>query len=745
MAEEIKNKKEANKKAASGNSPIFPEAETDQIVADVVAQRRASLLYFNQNFYQEWADTYQSMKARVTPVMVKLPNGTEEEDTTRTNICLPDHHVMVRRGTARLTRNRPSLRVTGGSDQGKRDAVSAMLAQYWDKSRAQVPFRSVVKCCKAMGWGIAKNYWNEVTVTRKFRRRTESLKQHEILSLRGAPDDEVDDAERSNAPVEQTDMAALMAEHGDQVVLPTEVVKYSGPTMDYVFVGDIFVEPGFHSINQSAYVDEYSLRDENWVKYWAEQTTTDPETDEEIPVLDPYWVKKLEEIPPEHFLDSKEMDLRRMMREQIDITDPRTGTTPPNIPIKRWAIDERHSVQNGLMRIDYVAHGSIPLGRQWYPFDTYGRYLYTELILIPDIIEGIGDSPARITKFLMQLRNTRKNQQTDFINNKLMPLIKMMTPEDLTDQDITRTAFGRLLKVRDMSTLQPFQDPPFPAECFQDQAELVREMQQVAPETADFTSGTPTVPNPGQLATTARLQQQAADSVLADELEQINIFIRDTTEIWLCMAQQVMDKPLKIDSKHMVHATSMTGIPGEQAREITIDPLDIQEEFEIMPEAGSTLSDDDDFKTNAIKQGFMLAAANPDVLNKRAFAQKLIATIPGISIEEGMAPPPGPPPPPPGPQIHINLGITAKYEDLPSDVQTAILQMGGLPTAGTEARSPVQAAQHAAKAIGAVRDAANAATELDEPAEPGRAGSPPNGNGQPRVPVGSAQGNGKGR
>ena len=57
--------------------------------------------------------------------------------------------------------------------------------------------------------------------------------------------------------------------------------------------------------------------------------------------------------------------------------------------------------------IDFVAEESVYLGRLWYPWETYGRYTFSEMILIPDLLEGIGMSTLRVTRFLMmELRKT---------------------------------------------------------------------------------------------------------------------------------------------------------------------------------------------------------------------------------------------------------------------------------------------------------------------------------------------------
>src|ERR1700688_4609956 len=96
---------------------INEEVKPDQIVADTIEQRKASLRYFNENFYTEWAEIYRNLNGRTKPLKkLDAKSGEWVDDKDHTNVCTPDHFVMQRRGTARLTRNPPNLRVRGGPD-----------------------------------------------------------------------------------------------------------------------------------------------------------------------------------------------------------------------------------------------------------------------------------------------------------------------------------------------------------------------------------------------------------------------------------------------------------------------------------------------------------------------------------------------------------------------------------------------------------------------------------------------------
>jgi hypothetical protein len=415
-----------------------------------------------------------------------------------------------------------------------------------------------------------------------------------------------------------------------------------------------------------------------------------------------------------------------MMRMEIGIADPRSAGKPIRAPKKRFMIDERHSIVNGHLLIEYVAEESIYAGKMWYPWDTYGRYLYSDLVLIPDLIEGIGDSTPRITRFLMQMRNTRMNQTTDAINNRLMPMMKALEGDNWTDQDLDRTGWARILTVRDMNEIAPLEEPEFPSEAFEDQAQLIREMQQAEPAMQDFQPGTEAVPQAGKLATTAVLQSRAADAILADELNCLSQFVHEVSEIDLALNQQAMEEAQTIGpgqggkrADQVITALS-SRTSGGNPHEITIDPMDIQEEFDIIPEDGSTLADDDEFIIGKLQNGFLMAAQNPDVFNKRYFGQELAARIPGIDPDKAMAPPPQPPPPPPPQPPRVSVNVAIKGENLAPDVQTALLEQAGLPHEGTAVLSTVKAG---ADAIEHVSRAADHAANLERPADAGAGGA----------------------
>jgi hypothetical protein len=696
------------------------EKSPDELKEEILEQRRASQRYFNNNFYSEWAEIYKNIHGRVRPNMYKdKESGELREDHTRTNVCTPDHFNMLRRGTSRLTRNPPNLRVRGGPDnpqgQAMRDKTSAKLMFNWDRAESQRAFKKIVNVAYGIGWGIGKSYYDEVPVVRQLRKLTTTLEPKDFNNLANSDDEQVSglvqrfgDRLKDQTPFSEQEMSMMVETMGDQTSLKVSTMRYRGPVLDAPFSGDVFPEPGFHSLNESGYVTEMSIRDIDFLKYWSKVNSINPLTGESKPVFSEDACQKvLDKAGSRRFVEDNEISLRRLMREEIELADPSTSGKPIKAPRKRVLIDERHTIISGHLCVDFIGEESEYLGRLWYPWETYGRYVYSEMVLIPDWLGGFGQSTLIVTRFLQQLRNVRLNQTTDFINNKLLPLLKHRRGDDNTAYDVRRTGFGRLLEVDNMADYDFMADPAFPSEAWQDQAQYKLDMQEADPSTVDYSPGTSEQPGPGKFATTARLADKAADNVTSDTLDQVGLFIRDVVELQLWMDQQAMSEPVDVPREYFerIDAISLR-TQGSQARVIRVSPMDIQEDLEILPEQGSTLAADDEFRVAGLQQFAAIGERHPDIVNMRAVIKKLAEATPGINAEDIILPPP--PPQPPVPPVTLNISLSIKWEELAPDVQAAILQHEGLPAELTTAKGIGHMLDETA-------DAADSAARLEEP------------------------------
>src|SRR5258708_37535352 len=104
---------------------------------------------------------------------------------------------------------------------------------------------------------------------------------------------------------------------------------------------------------ESAYRIEHSSREEQWLEYWTNQETEDPETGLMVPVIDKKKAAELMEIAGDrNYIDEKSLSLRRQMREAVQLANPRTAGKPLKAPRKRFMIDDRERIAAGKLAIE---------------------------------------------------------------------------------------------------------------------------------------------------------------------------------------------------------------------------------------------------------------------------------------------------------------------------------------------------------------------------------------------------------
>src|ERR1700676_3925807 len=183
-----------------GMSSAAPNVNTESTVgkvADILDRRNESRRYMQINFWDQWEDVYRATKCRVKPIMVKDKSGNEVEDTTRTNVAMPELSLIARRKTARLTANPPQINYTvseetqQGGGQQLADKLTAWSYQQFDKSGESMEHRKLVQSSQIFGWSVMKHFWDTVEVEKKFFRAAGSLTRTQYMQAQGAPEDEV--------------------------------------------------------------------------------------------------------------------------------------------------------------------------------------------------------------------------------------------------------------------------------------------------------------------------------------------------------------------------------------------------------------------------------------------------------------------------------------------------------------------------------------------------------------------------
>ena len=147
---------------------------------------------------------------------------------------------------------------------------------------------------------------------------------------------------------------------------------------------------------------------------------------------------------------------------------------------------------------------------------------------------------------------------------------------------------------------------------------------------------------------------------------------------------------------------------------IRVNPLEIQEDFQVEAEAGSYLAVDDDLRRAAANDLEQVALAAPDVVDIRKVVRFHLGTIRGIGDPDTYIKPQQPqssiPP------AKINISLSMPFDKLPEDVQNQILPMLGL--------QPSEELKHEAtvNAVGKLSQAADHASNLLSAAEQPDAG-----------------------
>ena len=73
----------------SGIPKINPNPTSDD-VAQVLDRRNESRRYAQLNYWDEFEDVYRASKCLAKKIMVTDKAGNQVEDTSRTNVCMPE-------------------------------------------------------------------------------------------------------------------------------------------------------------------------------------------------------------------------------------------------------------------------------------------------------------------------------------------------------------------------------------------------------------------------------------------------------------------------------------------------------------------------------------------------------------------------------------------------------------------------------------------------------------------------------
>jgi hypothetical protein len=702
-------------------------------VTDVVERRDQSRNYMRSNYYDEWTEVFQAIKCRTSPITRKDSTGKEVEDKSRTNVAMPDLNLIFRRNTARLTASPYQLNYTGG-DPMIAEMLTALSAQQYDRSGEAIADRRVVMCAEAFGVGYSKLYWDSIAPMRRFRRafmrgdKVVFRDRASVMRAQGAPEEEIKQAlDTLGAEMRDDEIAQAMLRSGKEIVVPQEVRKYEGPCVKSVFPGDLFIEPGVLCLEDSAFVVEQYTETDLWLQKMAKLTYKD-ENGQEVRAFDPKACQELLDANPgAEEPDSKINDLKQMFRGILAQTTPRP-MEKRLLPNKRFDILEYHALEDdGRMWIKWCSdkYRDRPLGKMPYPWDFYGQFAFNEFVPLPDIISAIGDSTPRLLRYVYLLKNLTVAQNFDYIT-QLLRLFMLRERGVSIEDDATERGLFRELEVSKLSGIQVQQVPPLPSGAFERTAYLRSEMAVAEPSINQVESGTSLSPMAAKTATTAMLASKAADALTQFKIDGRNLYLKALGQKKLWMNQQAADadEPWQIQQSYMTHALREAQTSGElkdwaESREssledwmlssrngktcaIRLDPMEIQEDYQVEPEAGSYLAVDDDLRQQAAMRVQAVASANPGIVDQRKLARFQLSTIRGIGNPDDYILPERPPEANMQPKVGVNISIALEKQR--PEVQAQLLKMAGIQVnpADVQAESMVNGIQKLSEGADAV-------------------------------------------
>ena len=661
-------------------------AENKKKADKVLGRRDASRDWLSKNFYDDFEDVWRSYKVRTEALTDEV---TGEEDTSRTNVCMPDYWIIGRRKAARLSRRPPTLRIHSDDEE-----VSAFLSQWaafqWDRSGEQRHQKRHVLQAELFGLSIKTHFWDKVTVNRRVRRT--ARQELEAMGVMVEEDEDGEqfrpatkaekDKSRRFSDFDDKQQSSILASVGPEVMSTVPINKYEGPVSKFRFIGDVYMEPEFESIHTSAWMTFADIKDLEWLAYMAKQTYRHPITGEEGKVFaDTDALEKLAKQGNRtmSMMDKDSEDLRKRFRDVIFKDQPSHDLKL--IPGKRFHILEEHTFRDGWPWISWVANESIFLGEMPYPWDLYGNYAISAFTPIPDLLSGIGDSSPRALKFLMKLHNVTVAQRTDLLNQILKPLIMMREGADIPEE-VTDRGLYRILRVADLNSYKFEQQPSIPSAAWESERQVMQMMQLGEPAMINFGGESQAVPNSQRTATLGLLQQKAQESLSGDELEQLNESLADETKIKVWMLQQTMQGEVGIPAHFLETLTSLqAGQGGTGPRKTKMDILELQEEFEVFPEMGSTLALDDIDRRREALEVYELASrgdadAQGPIWSIREAALRVAQTLKGRGSLNLLGKPQPPPEGPEPPKASINISIP--WKDLEAEHKAEFLSRLGL-------------------------------------------------------------------
>ena len=634
--------------------------------AEAAECKNDSQRWMEANFYSEWEQVERSYLCEREPEKDECGKA----DLTQTSLGMPDTFAHVQRLVARITAQTPDISFHA-KDQSAADLISRTLMWNWDKGKVQRQQKRHVRQAALFGWSVRAWWYCRDEYSR--RKRVDPLSADEEtvnLLLKQYTDFPPQQFWIMHPHTQQLALAELAARYGKGGLLPVEYtyLGYQGPRCDFLFAGDCFPEPNFQSIQSSGYFIVERRRNYDWIETMAKDI---PEFRDG---LHAYVTSRPNGSERTNSAGREENDLRSRLEAAVNRSSEHESDQGKYT--RRWLFTEMW-IPGKDPRLRLVGEDDFYIGEIPCPFDLEGQIPFTELVLIDDLLCGVGNSTARVLRGIQQLHDRQVSQRVDLIYNVLRPLLGTSNYELYNNPGLVKRGKGfRIVKMRGPGDLWMQGEQAALAAAaagLNDESGILR-MWQMASGDSNMSMAADVDPQQNRTATGARISAMNQD-ILTKDLNDMFLWsgLNADAEMMYMLNRSEMSDPVEFEAGKYYRKYGAAD-PIEKAW-VQVEPQMFQLDGEIIVEAGSTLADDDESRVARANDLWTMFAGNMAINQDKLIDTVLISRNLGHELQQWHVPPPQPPPP----EFKGSGSLSVKWEMLSYEEKQAWAQRLGLP------------------------------------------------------------------
>lgn len=663
-------------------------------IGEVLELRDESAEFLQDNFWDMWGQVYQSYRC------VRRPRGDEDFDDEdpeedRISVGTPLTPAWVNRHVARVTAQTPNPRVRM-AQRDRSDRNSRGLMYQWDKGLAQQGLEKTVRTASIFGWAVRGWEWVDNTYLRTRRvdpavsaedpqvARWIDQSYPEIEAEFGIPYDQMPPEMRV-----QLVIPSLLKRHGrgDLIKVRHKHTAYQGPLPFDISIADCYPEPEFQTIQTSNWFGCERRRRRHELIAMAKQYPSLADGIERLfakyPHGTPLWAEAgmssgarsfrahmAQAYPGKRFSD----DLRHRDRSEL------------------WSTFELHFTgpQRKIKVVGYndVWIGEVPTSEL---ADLEGDIPFAELKFIDDLAGGIGESLPRWFSGLQLLYDRQVNVRWKLIYNILRPLIGTSNRELFEDPTLVKRGPGfRMVYMRGPGEMWQQNEQAAIAATqagLADASSILSLWQLITGETNTSLSAN-VDPAQGRTATGAKLIAYTQDLMTRDQIKKLGYFLQQEHRLMYLLNRSESVIEMVFDGtayRRRYEGRYDQAIEPGQDSQMIVQPIDWQDDAEVIVEDGSTLADDDEAKAQSAVRNLQMFGGRPDMNQRKLAEDVLIASGKGGQTEEYFVPPPPQEPPP---VMRPSLSVTMKHEMMTPEEKFGVFELAGVKVPGLNAPPP---------------------------------------------------------